>query len=302
MSKERIGFIGLGVMGGAMARHLAAAGYEMTVLDLNPAAVDRLRGEHPHVRAVGTPTEVAAASDIVITMLPSGKEVVSTALGEHGLIHGFRPGSLLLDTSSSAPWHTKEASATLAENGIAMVDAPVSGAEVGARTAELVFMVGGAAEDVARVKPLLDVMGKASFHLGPIGSGDVMKAMNNLLTAVALTATTEILLVGTRCGLDPAVMNDVLDISTGESWITRTHYRARVFNRAFDDSFTFDLMLKDMNIAGDIAEGADVPMPVSNEARRLWSDLQRDLPKNSAISRLSYALEQRTGVTLVSPE
>jgi 3-hydroxyisobutyrate dehydrogenase-like beta-hydroxyacid dehydrogenase len=299
---ERVGFVGLGVMGGNMARHLAAAGLRMTVYDLNPDAALALQAEHPAVTVAATPAEVAARSDVVVTMLPTGKEVAAVALGPNGLAEGLRPGCLLLDTSSSAPWHTRETHAALAARGVAMVDAPVSGAEVGARTASLVFMVGGAKADVARVAPLLEIMGKAHFHLGPIGSGDVMKAMNNLLTAVALTATTEVLMVGKKCGLDPAVMNDVLDISTGESWITRTHYRARVFNRAFDDTFTFDLMRKDMHIAADIAEGAEMPIPVAREALRLWDDLQPDLPKNSAISRLSWALEQRTGVTLVSGE
>ena len=301
MADDRIGFIGLGVMGGWMARHLAGAGLPLTVFDLNPAAIDALQAEHPGVQRAALPAEVAAASDVVLTMLPSGKEVTAVTLGQGGLIEGFRPGALLLDTSSSAPWHVREIHAALAEKGVGMVDAPVSGAEVGARTGNLVFMVGGSKPDVARVEKLFEIMGKAHFHLGPIGSGDVMKAMNNLLTAVALTATTEVLLVGKKCGLDPAIMNDVLDISTGESWITRTHYRARVFNRAFDDTFTFDLMRKDMHIAADIAAGADMPMPVSLEALQLWDELQPGLPKGSAISRLSYALEQRTGVTLVSP-
>lgn len=299
---DRIGFIGLGVMGGHMARHLATAGLTMTVFDLNAGAIDALQAEHPAVESAASPAEVAAVSDVVITMLPSGKEVAAVALGPGGLAEGFRPGCLLLDTSSSAPWHTREVHAALAERGVGMIDAPVSGAEVGARTGTLVFMVGGAKPDVARVASLLEIMGKAHFHLGPIGSGDVMKAMNNLLTAVALTATTEIMLVGKKCGLDPAVMNDVLDISTGESWITRTHYRSRVFNRAFDDTFTFDLMRKDMHIAADIAAEAQMPTPVSSEALRLWDDLQPELPKGSAISRLSYVLEQRTGVTLVSPD
>jgi len=301
MADERIGFVGLGVMGGWMARHLAAAGLELSVFDLNPAAMEALQAEHPAVRRGASPAEVAAAADIVVTMLPTSREVASVTLGPNGLVEGFRPGALLLDTSSSVPSDTKALHAELASRGVAMIDAPVSGAEVGARGGNLVFMVGGAKEDVARVEKLFEIMGKAHFHLGPIGSGDVMKSMNNLLTAVALTATTEVLLLGTKYGLDPTIMNDVLDISTGESWITRTHYRARVFNRAFDDTFTFDLMLKDMNIAGGLAAEADMPMPVSHEAVQLWNELQKDLPKGSAISRLSYLLEQRTGVTLVSP-
>ena len=301
MADDRIGFIGLGVMGGWMARHLAAAGLELTVFDLSPAAIDALQAEHPAVKRGATPAEVAAASDIVITMLPTSRVVAEVTLGPGGLIEGLRPGMMLLDTTSSAPPDAKTLHAILAEKGVAMVDAPVSGAELGARTATLVFMVGGAKEDVARAEKLFEIMGKAHFHLGPVGSGDVMKSMNNLLTAVHLTATTEVLMLGAKYGLDPTVMNDVLDISTGESWVTRTHYRARVFNRAFDDTFTFDLMLKDMNIARDLAASLDLPMPISKEAEDLWNELQKELPLGSAISRFSYLMEQRTGVMLVPP-
>ena len=300
MSQDRIGFIGVGIMGGAMVRHLAAASFEVTAFDRSGPAVDRIIAEYPQVRKAASVGELARQSDVVITMLPSGREVMSVALDADGLRDNLKPGAMLLDTSSAAPWHTKQTAAALAEKGIAMVDAPVSGAEVGAKTAELVFMVGGTDEDVARARPLLELMGKAIFHLGPLGSGDVMKAMNNLITAVTLTTTNEALLVGTRAGLDPAIMNDVLDISTGGSWVSRTHYRSRVFNRAFDDTFTFDLMLKDMNIAGRIADELEMPMQVSNQARTLWTRLQGDLPQHSPISRLSYAMEQQAGVELIS--
>ena len=298
MAVERVGFIGLGVMGGHMARHIAAAGYPLTVFDLNPAAAEGVKAAGGDVSIASSPRAVAEASDIVVTMLPSGKEVRETALGQGGLIEGLKAGSLLLDTSSAQPWLTLETAGRLKALGIAMVDAPVSGAEPGARAAELVFMVGGDATDIARVQPLLDVMGKQSFHLGPISSGHVMKSLNNLLSAATLIATTETLLAGARAGLDPVVMNDVLDVSTGGSWVSKTQYRSRVFNRKFDDLFKLDLMMKDMDIASRVAEEGGIEVPLNDHARALWRAVQAVAPPAASVSYVVRAMEERAGIEL----
>jgi 3-hydroxyisobutyrate dehydrogenase-like beta-hydroxyacid dehydrogenase len=295
---ERLGFIGLGVMGTPMAGHLAAAGYGVTVFDLDPARAASLAARHATIAVATAPKGVAAASDIVITMLPSGREVREVALGADGLLAGFAPGGLLLDTSSAEPWLTREVAARLGEHGIALVDAPVSGAEAGAKAAELVFMVGGAAADVARVEPLLAVLGKQYFHLGPVGSGHVMKAINNLISAVTLMATTEGLIAGTRAGLDPEVMNDVLDVCTAGSWISRTQFRRHIFNRRYDDAFKLALMMKDMTIAGRIAADSALDLPLSQAAQRLWAEIQAHAPADASLSDLVRALETRTGVEL----
>ena len=182
MKSLDIGFIGLGVMGSPMAGHLARAGHSLTLLDANPSAAKQLaQALGGPVRAVRTPREVAEASDIVITMLPNGHAVQTVALGEDGLVHGLRRDAALLDTSSSEPWLTQQTAKTVAERGATMVDAAVSGAEAGAKGAELVFMVGGSDQDVARVRPLLEVMGRSVFHLGPLGSGHAMKCINNCI-------------------------------------------------------------------------------------------------------------------------
>jgi len=293
-----IGFVGLGVMGGPMAGHLAAAGHPLTVLDLDPAAGERLRALFPEVRIARTPAEVAAAAEIVVTMLPSGREVSEVALGEEGLIAGFRTGSLLVDTSSAEPWLTREVAAKLAERGVAMVDAPVSGAEWGAKAAELVFMVGGEASDVARARPLFDIMGRKVFHLGPIGSGHVMKSINNTITAVTLVSTAEGLVLGKGQGLDPAVMNAVLIESTGMSWITQTHIAQRVLSRTFDDPFKLDLMVKDMNIATRLADGKGIAVPVWASAHDVWRDAQSAMPDQSSVSAVVRHIERSSGVEI----
>src|SRR5665213_3413312 len=298
MPGERIGFIGLGVIGAPMAGHLATAGYHLTIHDLDPAAAARVAAPYNNVAVAVSPRAVGAASDIVITMLPSGREVSAVAIGEDGVVQGLRPGGLLLDTSSAEPWHTKAVAARLAEAGIAMVDAPVSGAEAGAKAAELVFMGGGAEADIARIRPVLEVLGKQIFHLGPVGSGHVMKAINNLITAVTLMATTEGLIAGTRHGLDPTIMNDVHDASTGGSWVGRTQFRQRIFNRAFDDQFKLALMMKDIKIAGRLAEDAALDLPLSRTAQQLWAAIAAQLPAGASLSELVRSLETKSGVVL----
>jgi 3-hydroxyisobutyrate dehydrogenase-like beta-hydroxyacid dehydrogenase len=204
----------------------------------------------------------------------------------------------VLDTSSSEPWFTQETAKALAKKGVAMVDAPVSGAEWGAKAAELVFMVGGAADDVARVAPLLDVMGKARFHLGPTGAGHTMKSLNNLVTSVTFMATGEALLAGKRAGLDPDTMIDVMNISTSGSWITQTHFKQRIFNRTFDDPFKLALMVKDIGIALKAASGTKTKMPVAEETGRQWREIAKDQPDGASVSRLIAGMEERAGIEL----
>jgi len=300
MNKARIGFVGLGVMGLPMAGHLAKAGYALTAYDLNVDAMTRLQSRHPGVAIADTSRAVAEASDIVITMLPSGKEVRETALGPAGLKHGFKAGSLLLDTSSSEPWFTTEVGAALRDAGVAMVDAPVSGAEAGAKAAELVFMVGGDKAAVARVTPLLEILGKEHFHLGPLGAGHAMKSINNLITAVTFMATAEGLIIGKRYGLDPAVMTKVLNQSTGMSWISQTHIAQRILNRKFDDPFKLDLMVKDIGIALKVAEQLALELPLSETAQALWQQAQALIPKGRSVSDMVRALETTTGVELTT--
>lgn len=251
-------------------------------------------------QAVATPREVAARSDIVITMLPNGQVVKDVVLGKDGVVHGLKPGSVLLDTSSCEPWLTQQTAAGLAEGGCTMVDAPVSGAQWGAQDAKLVFMVGGSDADVARVKPLMDVMGRAVFHLGGVGSGHAMKCINNCITAVTLASSAEGLLAGKRYGLDPKVMVDVLNESTGGSWITQTHFHQRVFNRGFDDPFKLELMLKDMGIAIGLAAETDTPVPIWGLGQQLWRMADHAAGPGASVSELVRWVENQSGTELTA--
>lgn len=297
--REPVGFIGLGVMGLPMARHLADAGFPLTVYDRRQEALQKLSG-YPDVVLASSPRGVAEASNIVVTMLPSGHEVQEVVFGVDGLIEGFTPGKLLLDTSSAEPGQTKAIAARLGRSGISMVDAPVSGAEAGAIAAELVFMVGGDADAVERVTPLLEVLGRQRFHLGAVGAGHAMKCINNLITAITFMATTEGLILGTDYGLDPAIMTEVLNTSTGMSWISRTHIAQRVLSRRFDDPFKLDLMVKDIGIARQLTQTLNLDLPLSATAQTLWQAIQAQVPPGSSVSELVRALEHSSGVPIVS--
>lgn len=300
-----VGFVGLGVMGTPMAGHLARHGYPVQVFDVRAELATSLAAAHPGVRAHRTLPALARASDIVITMLPNGEVVRDVVLGAgngrkqtKGLIDGFRPGSLLLDTSSAEPWLTQQTAERLAERKVTMVDAPVSGAQWGAQAAELVFMIGGAPADVERVRPLLECMGRAQFHLGPLGSGHAMKCINNTITSMTFSATLEGLAMGTRYGLDPKVMNAVLNESTGMSWITRNHIDQRITSRTFDDPFKLELMVKDIGIAMRLARELNLPMPMFALGQQLWQAAQNQSQPGASVSEIGRWVEGLTGVAI----
>ena len=297
MQMLQIGFVGLGVMGAPMARHLASAGHRLRLHDANADAAHTLaQALGGDARACDTPAALADGCDVIVTMLPNGQVVQQVALGEQGLRHGMKAGALLLDTSSAEPWLTTQTAGALAEGGMAMVDAPVSGAQWGAEAAELVFMVGGSAADVQRVQPLLQRMGRAVHHVGPLGAGHMMKCINNLITAMTFSATMEGLTLGKRVGLDPTAMVAVLNESTGGSWITRNHIAQRVISRSFDDPFKLELMLKDIGIALGLAQDAQLPMPLSGLGQQLWRAASRAAGPGVSVSELARWVEQQAGV------
>lgn len=300
MEKPRIGFIGTGIMGAPMAGHLATAGYRLAIYDINRAHADRVATRHEGVSVRDSPRSVARESDVVITMLPSGKVVREVTFGPEGLSQGFQSGSLLLDTSSSEPWLSVKTADELARKGIGFVDAPVSGALAGAEAANLVFMVGGEKEKVARVLPLLEIMGEKIFHLGPVGSGHAMKSINNLITAVTFMATVEGLTIGKEFGLNPEIMTDVLNTSTGMSWISQTHIKQRVLSRRFDDPFKLELMVKDMGIAMEMADRMGIPLPLSAVSHSLWKAADRKSQKGDSISCMVRWVERMTGIEITT--
>jgi 3-hydroxyisobutyrate dehydrogenase len=292
-----IGFVGLGVMGSRMLRHLTAVGHRATVYDVDPGKRDVV-AHATGATAVDSARTVAQAADIVFTMLPDGPVVRDVVLGPDGLAEGFLPGALLVDTSSAEPWITREIAERLAVQNVEMVDAPVSGAEEGARLATLVFMVGGGEAAVARCRPLLALMGEHIFHVGPLGAGHTMKTINNLATAVTFLATAEAVMIGKAYGLGAQAMVDVLNVSTGASFVSQKRLGQDVVSRKFEDQFRLELMLKDMGIATRLAAQRGLPVPISDFGRDLWARAVDELGEGRVTTEIVRWYEQRMGFEL----
>jgi 3-hydroxyisobutyrate dehydrogenase len=265
-----IGFIGLGRMGAPMAARLAAAGHALSVFDASPDAVGRFLGGHPG-QAAATPRAVAEAADVVITMLPTSAVVSQVLEGPDGVLVGLRPGALVLEMSSGVPAATQGLAEDVAAAGGMLVDAPVSGGVARAITGELAIMVGGPEEAVERARPILAAMGTSLLPTGAVGTAHAMKALNNLVSAAGLLVSVEALLIGKRFGLDPAVMVDVLNASTGMNNATQKKLKPFVLSRTFDSGFGLDLMVKDLSIALGIAREGGVATPLSSLTRELWA-------------------------------
>jgi len=286
-----IGFIGLGKMGAPMAARLVAAGHDLTVFDVSTDARDRfLAGHAGHAgRAAGSPREVAAASDVIVTMLPTS-DAVRQALG--GALDAFQPRTLVIEMSSGVPTITQALAAAVTGVGGALIDAPVSGGVARAITGELAIMVGGDSGAVARARPVLEAMGTSILPTGGVGSAHAMKALNNLVSAAGLLISVEALLIGKRFGLDPDVMVDVLNASTGVNNSTQKKLKPFVLSRSFDSGFSLELMVKDLTIALGIARDGGVAAPLSSLTRELWQaaramDVGAD---HTAVARLSERL------------
>jgi 3-hydroxyisobutyrate dehydrogenase len=278
---QKLGFVGLGKMGYPMARRLAGAGFALTVFDINRGVQERFVAEN-RAQSAENLSEVARNSDLIITMLPDSKAVRSAVLGadqEDGIAASMAPGSILVDMSSSAPLVTRELGARLTAKGIVMVDAPVSGGVPKAINGTLSIIVGGNEDTLECCRPIFQVMGDRIFFSGPLGSGHAVKALNNMLSATGLIAATEMLLVGRRFGVDPKVMNEILNASTGRNNSTENKIERYILSRSFSSGFSLDLMVKDLNTAMELARELEVPTIFSNCCRELCAAARLSLGK-----------------------
>jgi 3-hydroxyisobutyrate dehydrogenase len=277
-AKPRIGFVGLGNMGAPMVENLLKAGFDLAVADADPG---RLAGFAARAALHGSLAELGRASELVITMLPDGKIVRKVLCGgpgsNDGVLAGLAAGSLVIDMSSSAPVGTRELGAELAARGVALVDAPVSGGVKRAVDGTLAIMVGGEAADIERCRPLLAAMGRDIFLTGPLGSGHAMKALNNYVSAAGLAAAAEAVLVGQRFGLDPAVMTDIFNASTGRNNATENKLKQFVLSRRYSAGFSLGLMAKDLRTALATAEATATPAPLAAACIALWNAAEAKL-------------------------
>ena len=264
-------------MGVPMAANLAAAGFAVQSHD------KRGNGTHRSVRAA------AKGADVLLTMLPDGdavREVVIEALP------ALKPGALVIDMSSSDPAGTQALAVALNAKQIGLVDAPVSGALPKAKDGTLAIMVGGTADNVQRARPILDKLGRDIFHVGPVGAGHVVKALNNYLGAAGTLAGFEALLLAKAFGLEPRPMLDAINASTGKNWTTERKIPLQVLTGAFASGFKLGLMTKDVGIAADLAKALRVETPYLRETLRLWRDAAKKMPPQADHTEIYRYLER----------
>jgi 2-hydroxy-3-oxopropionate reductase len=257
---ERIGFIGLGIMGKPMARNLMEAGYELMVYNRSRGKVDELAQEG--AEAAGSPREVAEQSDIIITMLPDSPEVREIIAGEDGVFEGIKEGSLLIDMSTISPVVTEELAAAAGDKGVGMLDAPVSGGETGAIDGALSIMVGGSEEDFERARPIFDVLGQTVVRVGEAGAGQVVKACNQIVVALVIEAVSEALVLGSKAGGDPEKIIEVLSGGLAGSKVMEAK-KSFFLEHDFEPGFRVELHHKDLGIALAAGREYGVALPVT---------------------------------------
>jgi 2-hydroxy-3-oxopropionate reductase len=270
MSRERVGFIGLGIMGRPMARHLLETGFPLTVHSRSPGPVDQL--VEAGASRASSPAGVAAASDIVITMLPDTPDVDDVLFGPEGVASRAAAGSLVIDMSSIDPISTRVFAERLAAQAIGMLDAPVSGGEQGAVDGTLSIMVGGPVEAFARAMPLFTVMGTNIVHVGAGGAGQVTKACNQLVVATTIEAVAEALALAERAGVDASKVREALLGGFAASKVLEVHGR-RMLDRAFEPGFRARLHRKDAGIVLDTARSVGAAVPAFEAVARQLDEL-----------------------------
>jgi 3-hydroxyisobutyrate dehydrogenase len=279
----RIGFVGLGNMGGPMLLNLLKAGHDVTAFDLVPAALARAR--EGGARTAGSAGEAAANVEFFISMLPASKHVEGLYLqadaGGKCLLDRMDAATTVIDCSTIAPQSARRVAEAAQTRRIAMLDAPVSGGTAGAEKGTLTFIVGGDAAVLERARPLLEKMGANIFHAGAHGAGQVAKVCNNMLLAVHMSGTAEALALGVANGLDPAVLSEIMKRSSGGNWSLNVYnpYPGVMdgvpASRGYSGGFLVDLMIKDLGLAMDAADGTDTAIPLGALARNLYRLLKR---------------------------
>jgi len=257
---EKVGFIGLGIMGGPMAQNLMEAGYELVLYNRTPEKAEEVAGDGATV--VGSPREVAESCDVVVLMLPDSPQVEEIVEGEDGVLEGLKEGALIVDMSTISPVVTRELAEKIEERGASMLDAPVSGGEPGAQQGTLAIMAGGSEEDFERARPLLEVMGDAITHVGPTGAGQTAKAANQIVVAVTLEGISEALVLASKAGVAPEKILEAISGGLAGSNVMEAK-KENFLEHDFEPGFRVDLHHKDLGIALATGREYGVSLPVT---------------------------------------
>lgn len=297
--KWRVGFIGLGIMGRSMSRHIYDAGYPVTVWNRTAAKMEAAREWGAEI--AHSAKEVAEKSDLIITMVGDTPDVREVIEGENGVLAGAKPGSVLIDMSTISPDATREIAARAAEKGIAMLDAPVSGGDIGARNATLSIMVGGDADVLERVKPVLETMGKSIIHCGPIGAGQTVKACNQILCALNLLGIVEALAFAKNAGVDLEKMIQVTSQGAGGSWAL-SNLAPRIVKGDLDPGFSVRFQQKDLRIVLQEAERMELPLLGTAVVQQLLRSVQAHGGNEDGTHALIRVMEQLGNLSITPKE
>jgi 3-hydroxyisobutyrate dehydrogenase len=296
MSGSRAAFLGLGAIGAPMAAHLAKAG-PLTVWNRTAArAADFSRAHGAAVAA--TPRDAAADADVVVTCLPTSREVEALLDGPDGLLASLRPGALFLDCTSGDPAASRRIAGRLGERGIGFADAPVSGGTNGAEAGTLAIMVGADEATFARARPVLSLMGSRIEHVGPVGSGHALKAVNNALLAVNILAVGEGLAALVKAGVSPRTALDVINVSSGRSFVSETLVPERVLTGTWPRTFRLALLHKDVGIARDLLRETEVEGPLLDLAGELFGRARAALGESADYLEAIRLIESESGVEI----
>ena len=257
---EKVGFVGLGIMGKPMARNLIAAGHELVVYNRSQEKAEELAEQGAEV--AGSPKEIAEQSRVIITMLPDSPELEEVLAGETGVFEGIREGSLVVDMSTISPVVTRQLAEQARKTGAGMLDAPVSGGESGAEEGTLSIMVGGAEEDFERVRPLFEILGQTIVHVGDSGTGQVVKACNQIVVALTIEAVSEALVLGSKGGVEPAKVIEVLSGGLAGNKVMEAK-RENFLSHDFNPGFRVELHRKDLGIALAAGREYETPLPAT---------------------------------------
>jgi 3-hydroxyisobutyrate dehydrogenase-like beta-hydroxyacid dehydrogenase len=290
---KHLGFIGLGNMGGPIASHLMAAGYSLTVCDVRPEAVAALTARG--ARAAASPAEVASGVETLLLSLPDPSIVREVVLGRNGVIAGSKVRTVI-DLSTTGARMAKEIAAALAAEGTTLVDSPVSGGVAGAISGTLTLMVACPRAIFADLEPMLQTFGKVFFIGERPGMGQTMKLANNLLSATALAATSEAIVLGVKSGLDPAIMVEVINAGSGRNSASQDKFPKAILPRTFDSGFTTGLMYKDLKLCLEEAGAAGVPMSVANAVCELWRRAFEEMGGEKDFTTIVQLVERSAGV------
>ena len=273
---EKIGFIGLGNMGMPMAQNLISNGIKVKGFDVSEEVLKQ--ASKNKIEVCSDTLQASKEIDVLITMLPNG-EAVSSVFNSESLLENIDPSILIIECSTISPKTSKELSLKASSLNLEMIDAPVSGGVKGAEEAGLTFMVGGSVENVEKAKPILSMMGKNIFHAGDSGSGQIAKLCNNMLLAIHMSGTAEAISMGVKSGLDPSVLSEIMSKSSGGNWSLDKYnpYPGVMIespsSKDYQGGFLNKLMIKDLNLAKELAQDSKTETPMGDSARKLYDEL-----------------------------